>query len=123
MPGRSRRMSRSPRWSTWDRRDEAGNTRGRNGHIVGDAIVPVACLPRSGQSQVWERVAVSSDLSFALRAPEEFSAINQARSLSFPSATISLRATFRIFPLGVSGNASVRKYLVGILYLAIRLAQ
>ena len=34
-----------------------------------------------------------------------------------------LNATFLIFPLGVSGNDSVRKYLAGTLYFAMRLAQ
>jgi hypothetical protein len=123
MPGRSRQMSRPQRWNILDRRDAAENTRVSNGRIVEVAALLVSCLPRSGQSQAWALVAVSSDLSFECLLRRGFGNVDQARPSSFPSATISLNATFLIFPLGVSGNDSVRKYLAGTLYFAMRLAQ
>ena len=81
--------------------------------VVGAAeTTQLGVIPNMSQVQLHADAALNA-----------FGDVDQARPSSFPSATISLRATFLIFPLGVSGNASVRKYLAGILYLAIRLAQ
>src|SRR6266853_451752 len=67
--------------------------------LVGVAIVPVACLPRSGQSQVWERVAVSSDLSFECVLRRNFRQsikLGRRASRQPPSLSERLFGSFRL---------------------------
>src|SRR5258706_13840242 len=101
MRGRSRQMSRPQRWNIWDRRDAAENTRVSNGRIVEVAALPVSCLPRSGQSQAWALVAVSTDLSFECLLRRGFVNDVQARPSSFLSPTIAHNASILTFRLVV----------------------